>query len=368
MNVAPPAEPAATLDDADAVIDCDIHPHLRSPEDLKPYLSRRWWDHWTTHGDRVRHGLARGTPYPKMTPGAMRRDAWPEDGPPGSDLALMRAQHLDPNRVAMGVLNPLSPTGGDRNAALSAALCSALNDWMVESWTRQEPRLKASIMVSYEDGAAAAAEIRRRAGQPDFVQVLLLSRTSEPLGKARYRPIFEAAAEAGLPVALHVFGYGGHPSFAGGWPSYYLEEGANHAGGCQASIASLVFEGVFDAIPGARLLVIEAGFAWLPALCWRLDRLWRLMRDEVPHVSRPPSEIIRERVWLSSQPMEEALDPEHVVRTMDRIGADRLLYASDYPHWDFDDPRFGLPARLDAPRRAGLRRGAARRLYGLLGR
>jgi len=67
--------------------------------------------------------------------------------------------------------------------------------------------------------------------------------------------------------------------------------------------------------------LIEAGFAWLPSLAWRLDRLWRRLRVETPHLKRLPSEYIRNHVWLTTQPMEEPQQREHV---LDAIGLDRL--------------------------------------------
>ena len=139
-------------------------------------------------------------PYPKAQPQAARRDAWPPDGGlPGSDLDFMREQHLDLYGVDYGVMNPLSPTGqGEQNPEFSAAMALAANEWQLEHWNRREPRLKASVVVPYEDGEAARAEIKRRAGNRHFAHVLLLSRTSEPLGKRRYWPIYEAAVEAGL--------------------------------------------------------------------------------------------------------------------------------------------------------------------------
>src|SRR5947209_2373978 len=94
-----------------AVIDCDIHP--KAPiEALRPHLGARWWDYMQTYGLRSRHGFAKGYPYPKGTPQASRRDAWPPGGGlPGSDLDFMRAQHLDAYGIAFGVMNPLSPSG-----------------------------------------------------------------------------------------------------------------------------------------------------------------------------------------------------------------------------------------------------------------
>lgn len=148
-------------------------------------------------GSEARHGRA-----PR---GAPRR-------PPGSDLELMRRQYLDARNVEYGILAPLFPTGrGDGNPEFAAAIRAAVNDWQRDRWTRPEPRLKASIVIPYQDPPAAVAEIERCAGDPDFAQVLMLARTSEPLGSQRYWPIFIKAVEVGLPVGVHVFGYGGHP-------------------------------------------------------------------------------------------------------------------------------------------------------------
>jgi predicted TIM-barrel fold metal-dependent hydrolase len=193
-----------------AIIDCDIHP--KAPlEELRPFLAKRWCDYLDTYGVRSRHGFAKGYPYPKGTPQAARRDAWPPGGGlPGSNLDFMRAQHLDHYGIEFGVMNPLSPSGqGEQNPEFSAALASAMNEWQIAHMSRPEPRLKASIVVPYEDGEAARAEIHRRAGERDYVQVFLLSRTAEALGRRRYWPIYEAAVEHGLPVGIHVFGYSG---------------------------------------------------------------------------------------------------------------------------------------------------------------
>src|SRR5260370_38128225 len=97
----------------------------------------------------------------------------------------MQKQLLDPYNVTLGVLNPLNTGQGLRNHDLSAALATAVNDWQIAEWTAKDSRLKGSIVVANEDGPAAAAEIRRRAGDKNFVQVLLLSRNVEPLVQRR---------------------------------------------------------------------------------------------------------------------------------------------------------------------------------------
>src|SRR5258708_36964218 len=130
----------------------------------------------------------------------------------------MRLQHLDANNVQFGICNPLMPSGqGLANAELSAALCRATNEWQKHALVAAEPRLRASIVVPYEDAAASVEEIDLRAGHRDFAQALLLSRTAEPLGQRRYRPIFVASAPAGVAVSLRAVGYGGRPSISRSW-------------------------------------------------------------------------------------------------------------------------------------------------------
>jgi predicted TIM-barrel fold metal-dependent hydrolase len=350
-----------------AIADCDIHPSPKSLEkEIYPFLETRFQRLLETYGTRYRQGFSTGPAYPKGQPDACRRDAYPPGGGrPGSDLDFMRAHHLDPNQVELGILNPLRTGQGLQDPDFAAAFCRAVNDWQIAWWTSKEPRLKASVVVPYEDGPACAAEIDARAGDKNFAQVLLLSRTGEPLGQRRYWPIYEAAERANLPVAVHAFGYGGNPFSGGGWPSYYVEEMVGHAQCCQSVLTSMVMEGIFERFPKLRMILVEAGFAWLPPLAWRLDKLWRRMGDETPHLRRAPSEYIRDHVWITTQPMEEPDTRRHLADTIEWIGWDKLLFATDYPHWDFDDPVRALPLPMSDVQRQKLFLGNAKAVYGI---
>ncbi|MGC2810897.1 MAG: amidohydrolase family protein [Bradyrhizobium sp.] len=349
-----------------AIADCDIHPARKSLKDLYPYLARRWHDHLETYGKHPYQGMMEGPPYPKAQPNASRRDAYPpEGGLQGSSLSFMQQQHLDPNHVALGVLCPLQTGQGIRNQDLSAALATAVNEWQIAEWTSKDSRLKGSIVVANEDGPAAAAEIRKRAGDSNFIQVLLLSRNVEPLGQRRYWPIYQAAEEAGLPIGVHAFGFGGNPITASGWPSYYIEEMVGHSQCQQTALASIVLEGVFERHPKLKMVMIEAGFGWAPSLSWRLDKSWQRMRGEVPHVKRPPSEYIRDHIYWTTQPMEDPERRDHLFDVIDWVGWDRLLFATDYPHWDYDEPSRVLPAGVSETNREAFYLGNARKLYGL---
>jgi len=347
------------------IVDCDIHNQPASDARLRPYLPERWRRHLERFGTRTRHGLATGFPYPKATPGAARVDAWPPDGgPPGSSLPFLREQLLDPLGVGFGILNCLAGGAGQADPELGAALCRAINEWQVAEWLEPEPRLRASIVLPYDDGELSAAEIDRVAGHPGFVQALMLVRTLEPIGRRRYWPIHEACERNGLPLGIHFGGYAGHPTTSSGWPSFYLEDHTGMAMAFQAQLVSLVFEGVFERFPGLRVVCIEGGVAWLPPLAWRMDRLFDELHDEVPELRRRPSEYLREHVWLTTQPVEEPERPDQLLQVFERIGRDRLLFATDYPHWDYDDPARAFPAPLPAGLRERVYADNARALYG----
>jgi predicted TIM-barrel fold metal-dependent hydrolase len=97
-------------------------------------------------------------------------------------------------------------------------------------------------------------------------------------------------------------------------------------------------------------VLIEGGVCWLPPLLWRLDKNWRALRQTAPWLDRPPSEIVFEHIYLTTQPIEEPDRPEHFKRMLEMFPADRMLmFSSDFPHWDGDTPDFAarnFPAGL----------------------
>ena len=345
-----------------ALIDCDFHNELDSIKDLYPYLSERWRDHIDAYGTR---GPA-GAYYPRFMD--HREDARPPSGRrSGSEVAHSRKDFLDPYNVAHAILIPLTPAGRQMNPDLDAALATAVNDWQVAEWLDPEPRLRASLVVPLEYPEAAVAEIERRAHDRRFVQVQFTGRPHEPMGRRKYWPIFEACARHGLHVMSHAFGSYGNPITGSGWASFYLEDHVGPAQAMQANIISMVAEGVFEQFPTLRLVSVENGFGWIPSLLWRLDSAWTLLRSEIPHVKRPPSEYVREHVYLTTQPVEEPHRPEYFSQMLEQYGemTSHILFASDYPHWDSDNPDMALPPYLPKPVLDAIYSENARRLYGL---
>ena len=346
-----------------AIIDTDVHIYFPSPDVLRSYLSERWQAYHRTIGQRGYEGCN----YPRAMPNAARHDAWPEDGtPPGSNLAFLQAQLMDEWGMEFGVLNPLVGAGYERNLDFAAAYSRATNEWQEAEWLEPDPRLRGSIIVPWEDGELAAAEIDRWGSHPGFVHVLLIARTKEPLGRRKYWQMYEAACRHEQPIAIHFGGAGGGPITGTGYPAHYIEDHGGMPQTFQAQVISLIFEGVFQRFPSLKFVLIEGGFAWIPPLLWRMDEAWRQLGIDVPHVTEPPSEIFRRHFWVSTQPMEEPFQPEQFRQLLDHLDMDdHLLFATDYPHWDFDSPDRAFPIQLDEERRRKIMAENARRLYRL---
>jgi hypothetical protein len=130
-------------------------------------------------------------------------------------------------------------------------------------------------------------------------------------------------------------------------------------------LTNWVTNGIPERFPKLPVIWIESGLAWVPFLMQRLDHEYMMRPSECPALKKKPSEYMRD-MYYSSQPMEiqdrEAM--ECTFRMMD--AENRLLYASDYPHWDFDLPStiYDLPFLSDKAKH-NILGGTAARLFKL---
>ena len=321
-----PTAPAPTA------IDCDIHPGVPDIKALLPYMSDFWRHSFV---DRGIDGFDMMS-YPLGAPLTCRPD-WRVAGErPGSSLAQMRAQALDKFNISHAICNPL--TGGQVavSESMGAAICSAVNDWIVDKWLNQEPRLRASIVVPPQAPLLAVEEIERLAPDKRFVQVLLPAACEMMLGRSYYWPIYEAAHRHGLPIGIHAGSMYRHAPTSGGWPSHYLHDYVANSQLFEDQLLSLVTNGIFVKFPTLKFVFIESGVSWLPNFIWRAIKTWRGVRPEIPWVKDSPADIIRSNIRITTQPFD-APDADTVARIVEQIDCeDMFLFSSDYPHWQFE--------------------------------
>ncbi|MBN9602924.1 MAG: amidohydrolase [Afipia felis] len=323
------------------IIDTDVHESFSSIKDLVPYLPEPYKS-WIANG--AWRGFSQ--PFAYTSPGlGNRADVRSADGSASvSDYSLMRRQLLDEYDLSHAVLTGyFYPTGLKLQYGLATALAAAYNDYVVEHWLSKDERFLGSIQINARDPEAAAREIDRMAAHPKMRQVMLPVVDDIAYGHPMYRPIFEAAERNRLMVAFH------HTTFAQGpygMGLHYMERHCLIPISLMPQVISLVCNGVFDAYPNLRFIILEGGFSWLPHVMWRMDREYRQGRVEVPWLKKLPSQHCRERLRLSTQPTED-ISSEDWMKLIDLMGTDDILvFSTDYPHFDFDDPNAAIPKSL----------------------
>lgn len=326
-------------------IDCDLHPALPGMHVLLPYLDDYWREMVSVRAlDRLNLSL---TSYPQNAPLSCRPDWKLDDGAkPGSSLQAMQVHVLDRYQPQFGILNCLYGAQVMHSEDMAAAFCRATNDWLRDQWLNRDPRLRASIVIPAHNTELAVAEIERRADDPRFVQILMLVSGEVTLGRRQLWPIYRLAERLGLPIGVHAGSAYRYAPTAVGWPSYYVEDYIAQSAAFENQLQSLISEGVFAKFPELKVVAIESGLTWLSGFIWRADKTWKGVRAEVPWVTRAPSEILRDHVRFTVQPIDAPDEAEGILRLIDHLKSDELfMFSTDYPHWQFDGEN-ALPDQL----------------------
>ncbi len=355
VTTSPRASDSSLTPSSLVIVDADVHVN-DTPGALAPYCEEPW-----------RRSLEEldGASYPYLqVPGFapnMRLDP-PIPGQHANrsvpTAADMRAA-LSGLGIDIGILFPdhMLLFAGIPNIEYATFLARAYNRWLLQEWLRQEPGLYGVVLASPQDPEDAAAEIRRYAREDRIVGIYLPTAGVNPLwGHRKYDPIFAAAQETNLPVCLHSVTVvsPAFPCQLDQFENHFARQVLSHPFAMMANLTSLIHSGVPARFPGLRVVFTEAGIAWVPYMMWRMDKYYNEYRRMVPFLEKRPSEYISERMWFATQPIEEPDNPKDLVATIDLLGGpERVLFASDWPHHDFDHPRtiMKLPMPAEAKRR-----------------
>jgi predicted TIM-barrel fold metal-dependent hydrolase len=343
---APGADRRARLAEV-PVIDADVHLH-EDPAALAEYAEHPW-------DVGLREIAKTGERYldlPGMTPRAEFRVPFPggSNRRQRADSAREMRQGLDALHVDLAVLFPdhLLYLPMERNPAFASALARAYNAWVYERWLLEEPTLKGSLVVAPQDPVRGAEDIRRHAAHREFVCIYLPASGVRPLyGHHSYEPVYEAAIEVGLPVVLHsveaVF-----PTFPFQlevFQTTFAQHAVSHPFAMMANLISMLETGIPARYPELKIGFMEAGVGWVPFMMNRLDKEYLERRREIPFLQERPSHYMR-RFFYGTQPIEEPERTRDIVELFGLFdGENQAMFASDWPHHDFDHPRyvFGLP-------------------------
>jgi predicted TIM-barrel fold metal-dependent hydrolase len=343
------------------VIDASVHVFFRSNADFRDHLREPFRSRGIPDYEMSYYGAPDG----EYSPLAGSRDG----EYPGSDPELVGRELFEERGADVAVLHPMT-RGNLPDRHLNSAVYAAHNRMLAERWLDSgtyAARYRGTIRVNVEDVDGALREIERWHDHPRMVQLGVPLQTRDLYGHPRYDPIWRAAAETGLPVAVHIetgCGVDSAPTPSGHtrtYPHYVGFMGLNYL----YHLMNMIAEGVFEKHDGLRMIWADGGADMLTPFIWRMDTFGRPHLEQTPWAPRIPSAYLPGRVHFVHNATDGAPDPEYAAEWFAMTGKDDMvMYGSSYPHWHMGDVA-SLPAGLTADQRDKVLWRNAARLYGI---
>lgn len=241
-----------------------------------------------------------------------------------------------------------------------SAMARAYNRWLIECVLSVQSRIKSLLYLPLHDPEASYKMVTDFGDKPGVVGFSVIATHDVPVHANSLMKTYDAIQERGLVLAFHA-----HQNWRDGMFRQMNRFISTHAIGfpffLMCHMTNWIVNGLPERFPKLKTLWIEGGVAWIPFLMMRLDHEYALRSNECPLLKKKPSEYMRE-FYYSSQPMEVPDDLGNLEHVFKVINAEtQLLYASDYPHWDFDLPStiYDLPFLSDQAKRNILGESAA---------
>jgi uncharacterized protein len=231
---------------------------------------------------------------------------------------------------------PMLLLGMHPQAEVEVALGRAFNRWLVEELLPREPRIKAMMYLPFNDPDACVEVVEEFADQPGVIGFTVVSTRYRPVHDNSYMRLYAALQAADKPLAFHSGFHWGDESMK--QVNRFISMHAISF--CYFNMIHLtnwIINGIPERFPKLKVIWVESGLAWVPFMMQRLDSEYMMRTSEAPMLRRRPSEYIRD-MYFTSQPLETS-NLKLTQATMEAINAEtQLLFASDWPHWDFDLP------------------------------
>jgi 2,3-dihydroxybenzoate decarboxylase len=251
------------------------------------------------------------------------------------DLGEERLADMDRAGIDISVLSLSSPGVQIFDAATATSLAIRANDELAEGIAKNPDRYVGLAAFSPLDPEGGAKELERGVTKLGLRGGILNSHTlGTYMDDEKYWAVFEAAESLGVPIYLHP--NTPSPQMLEPFLSRGLDA-AVYGFACETGLHALrlIVSGLFDRFPKLQIVLGHTGEA-LPFWLYRLD----FMHTRLSHSNRYPgvgplkrkmSEYLRENFYYTSSGVG---DPKPVMYVQDVIGADRMMYAMDYP-WQY---------------------------------
>lgn len=334
-----------SIADVKPVVDADFH-LTESQEDFLPYLS-----------DPYHKRLFEREEFGKQfdEPAGDFKSFYPSPGvfaPYNTGLVETRSvsdrEEIRDAKEMLHVDRPIcTPTQnlylpGVQNDDFAVALASAYNEWLLDNIVDADDDIYGAVLVAPQKPDKAAEQIDDHADEDGIVAVFVPSGgVHPPLGDRDYDPIYDAASDNGLPVSFHSASgviMDSFPMQKQAYNRYLPQHATAHAMQFMVHMSTMITTGVPARYPDLDFIFQESGLGWIPYMMRRLDHEYKTEREDAPLLEKMPSEYIKDQFKFTTQPIEGDEDPQYVSQIARLFEAENtLMFASDFPHYDFDN-------------------------------
>ncbi len=287
-----------------------------------------------------------------------------------------RLVDMDADGIDIAVLYPTFGLAWVQDPSLFNGICRAYNSWLHDYCAADRNRLVGVGIVALQDPLLAVAEMQRCVNELGFKAIMV--RPAPYVGTYKlYHPVYDVfwqeAQDLDVAVGVHPLPFGDMANSCRGLrldeghsratDDLFLMQGLTNALDMQVAMAWFVGGGICERFPRLRVAILEGSGGWVVTMLERLDHHFHIFGTE--YQKTPPSELFRRQCWISFDPDEVALP-----FTAEHLGADRIIWASDYPHPDAKIPGVVQELRdavkvLDRADQARILGGTAAALYKL---
>jgi uncharacterized protein len=282
---------------------------------------------------------------------------------PGAFQPRPRLADMDTDGIGQAVLYPTMLLGLPAldDTEFAEAQANAFNEWLADYCSAAPRRLFAVATVPHQD-IERAVRVIRKAQQLGHVGVFLRPNPSvqgKKFNDPVYDPIWQVCQELDLPVGLHPFlapdmpgacrALGYFQMKAPGvemestdpaspirhMANIFFSQALSNPFDMMETLALMICGGVLERFPRLKVIFLEANGGWIVPWLERLDHHYEIFRWDVPWMKMKPSEYFRRQCWISFDPDESTLA---FSARSPLVGAERIIWASDYPHPDAKFP------------------------------
>jgi predicted TIM-barrel fold metal-dependent hydrolase len=294
----------------------------------------------------------------QVHPGIMQTSGWPpnqsiggrvshdqgleehaeaEDGVHRDVVLIRRAMECMGVDYQITFPTPMLSLGLHPEVEVEVGLAEGYNRWLTDNVLSTEDRIYSMLYLPFSEPGACERIVEQYADHPKVSGFMITSVRYKPVHHNQYMRLYRMIEERGKVLGFHAGPHWPNDGYVGQLNRFISMHAISFVLCNIVHMANWVINGLPERFPNLPVVWIESGLAWLPFMQQRLDNEYLMRSSEAPNLKRLPSEYIAE-MYYTCQPMERT-NMKMLEATFDSINAPtQLLYASDWPHWDFDLP------------------------------